>query len=84
VVLFISGRITGKYVDMVRTSLEQESGVLAMDLKDFSLVDPRAVQFLAFSEAKGAELRNCPASIREWVTRERKRMSRRNTYGEEK
>jgi hypothetical protein len=29
------------------------------------------VRLLAFSEANGIELRNCPAYIREWVAKER-------------
>ena len=71
VVLFISGRITGEYVDLLRGVLEQESGGFAIDLKNVLLVDREAVKFLALSEANGAELRNCPPYIREWVTRER-------------
>lgn len=43
---------------------------MAIDLKDVVLVDCEAVTLLAFSEAHGIELKNCPAYIREWVTRE--------------
>jgi len=71
VVLFISGRITGEHVDMLRGVLEQESGAFALDLKNVLLVDREAVQLLAQTEANGTELRNCPPYIREWVTRER-------------
>ena len=71
VVLFISGRITGEHVDMLRGVLEQESGGLAIDLKNVLLVDREAVKLLALSEANGTALRNCPPYIREWVTRER-------------
>jgi hypothetical protein len=71
VVLFISGRITGEHVDMLRGVLEQESGGFAIDLKNVLLVDREAVKLLALSEANGTELRNCPPYIREWVTRER-------------
>jgi hypothetical protein len=45
VILRISGRITGRDLDMIRAAL-------------------------AASELNGTELRNCPAYIREWVTRE--------------
>jgi hypothetical protein len=69
-ILHISGQITGKDVDLLRSLLEQGS-VVAIDLKDVLLVDRGAVTLLAFSELNGAELRNCPAYIREWVTRER-------------
>src|SRR5689334_9495043 len=71
VVLFISGRITGEHVDVLRGVLEQESGSFAIDLKSVLLVDRETVQLLALSEANGTELRNCPPYIREWVTREK-------------
>src|SRR5260221_12831001 len=70
VVLFISGRITGEHVDILRGELEQESGGFAIDLKNVLLVDREAVKLLALTEANGTELRNCPPYIREWVTRE--------------
>jgi hypothetical protein len=71
VVLFVSGRITGEHVDMLRGVLEQESGGFAIDLKNVHLVDREAVKLLALCEANGTELRNCPPYVREWVTRER-------------
>jgi hypothetical protein len=71
VVLFVSGRITGDHVDMLRSVLEQESRGFAIDLKNVLLVDTEAVKLLALNEANGTELRNCPPYIREWVTRER-------------
>src|ERR1700733_11203099 len=74
VVLFISGRITGEHVDMLRGVLEQESSGLSIDLKNVLLVDREAVNLLALSEANGVELRNCPPYIREWVKRERAEM----------
>jgi hypothetical protein len=46
-------------------------GALAIDLKNVSLVDREAVQFLALTEYNGTEFRNCPAYVHEWVTRER-------------
>jgi hypothetical protein len=70
VVLFISGRITGEHVDMLRGVLEQESGRFAIDLKSVLLVNREAVKVLALSEANGTELRNCPPYVREWVTKE--------------
>jgi hypothetical protein len=71
VVLFVSGRITGEHVDVLRGVLEQESGGFAIDLKNVVLVDREAVKLLAVSEANGTELRNCPPYICEWVRRER-------------
>jgi ABC-type transporter Mla MlaB component len=70
VILRISGRITGRNADMLRALLEKEVSSVAIDLKDVLLVDSEAVKLLAVTETNGAELRNCPAYIREWVTRE--------------
>jgi ABC-type transporter Mla MlaB component len=70
-ILHISGQINGKDVDLLRSLLEQERNVVAIDLKDVLLVDRGAVSLLALSELNGAELKNCPAYIREWVRRER-------------
>jgi hypothetical protein len=74
VVLCISGKLTGENVDTLRNLLRQEVGALPIDLKNVSLVDREAVQFLALTEYNGTELRNCPAYVREWVTRERAKM----------
>ena len=71
VILCISGRITAQDVDMLRDSLDEEKSAVAIDLKDVLLVDREAVKFLARRDSKAVELRNCPAYIREWVTRER-------------
>ena len=56
---------------MLRDLLGQESGAVAIDLKSVLLVDREVIKLLAFSEANGIELRNCPAYIREWVAREK-------------
>ena len=79
VVLFVSGRITGEHVDMLRGVLEQESGGFVIDLKNVLLVDREAVKLLALSEGNGTELRNCPPYIREWVTREREETESRQS-----
>ena len=71
VLLHITGRISGSDVDMFRALLEQERSVVSIDLKNVLLVDREAVRLLALCESNGTELRNCPAYIREWVTRER-------------
>jgi predicted ThiF/HesA family dinucleotide-utilizing enzyme len=71
VVLCISGRITAQDVEMLHDILEQEVGALAIDLKDVLVVGREAVKLLALRESNGAELRNCPPYIREWVKRER-------------
>ena len=72
VVLRISGRIAGGDLVVLRTALD-DSRVVAIELADVDLVDRAAVEFLALTEANGVALRNCPAYIREWITREQRR-----------
>ena len=71
VVIKISGRLIAHDLEMLRTLLEPEAGVIAFDLRDLLFVDRDAVGLLAQREASGAELRHCPPYIREWVTQER-------------
>jgi hypothetical protein len=68
--LCISGRITEDGGNTLRALLEEEEGVVIIDLKDVLIVDREAIKLLAVCESNGIELRNCPAYIREWVTRE--------------
>ena len=70
VVLHISGRIATESLEVVRTALDGRR-VAAIDLAEVELVDGEAVKLLAQTEAEGIELRNCPAYIREWITKER-------------
>ena len=70
VVLHISGRIAAEGLEVVRTALDGRR-VAAIDLAEVELVDDEAVKLLAQTEAEGIELRNCPAYIREWITKER-------------
>jgi anti-anti-sigma regulatory factor len=78
IVLLVSGKLSGEHLDTLRNVLRQESGALAIDLKNVSVVDRDAVQLLALAEYNGTELRNCPKYVREWVTRERAEMHGRD------
>ena len=54
------------------TAMDGETGqILVLDLKDLTLVDRDTVRFLESCEEDGIKLKNCPAYIREWITRER-------------
>ena len=72
VVFTLSGRIQAEQVSelqaLVKSDLPDQS--LVLDLKEVKLVDRDAVHFLAEIEAEGAGLRNCPAFVREWISRE--------------
>ena len=71
VVLRVSGRIDREHLDTLRDSIAREKGRVALDLTEVRFVAREAVGLLAVSEANGVEVRNCPAYIREWVTKER-------------
>jgi anti-anti-sigma regulatory factor len=73
VVFALSGRIGAEDLAELQSLLQSEVGDhhLVLDLKDVKLVNCDAVKFLAHYEADGAKLKNCPAYIREWITRER-------------
>jgi len=73
-VFHVSGQIEGEDLNVLRAALGPDGAALAIDLKDVDLIDGDAVRFLAIIEADGAALRNCPAFIREWVSRERAQM----------
>ena len=68
----LSGRIKAIHVNELRTLLDSEADDLSLvlDLKEVKLVDREAVGFLASCEAKGVNIANCPAYIREWIERE--------------
>jgi hypothetical protein len=51
---------------------EADGRCIVLDLRDLTLVDQDAVSFLKRCEAGNITLKNCPAYIREWITRERK------------
>ena len=74
VVFTLSGRMDAENVEELITLLgsEAKGRRIVMDLKDLTLVDRDAVDFLERFEADSIKLRNCPPYIREWITRERR------------
>jgi anti-anti-sigma regulatory factor len=71
VVLRLSGRIDRDDVDTVREMIGREKDPVAIDLTEVVLVDRDVVRLFATSELNGIELRNCPAYIREWVSKDK-------------
>jgi len=73
VVFTLSGRMDAENVVELKTlfASEAKGRCIVLDLKDLTLVDREAVRFLESSETDSIKLRNCPAYIREWITRER-------------
>ena len=73
VVFKLSGRMDAENLTELKTLFSAEANGLriVLDLKDLTLVDQDAVSFLNRCEADNITLKNCPAYIREWITRER-------------
>ena len=51
---------------------EANGARIVLDLKDLTLVNQDAVNFLERCESENITLKNCPAYIREWITRQRR------------
>jgi anti-anti-sigma regulatory factor len=69
----LSGRMDAENVIELKSLFksEAEGRRIVLDLKDLTLVDREAVRFLESCETDSIKLKNCPAYIREWITRER-------------
>lgn len=72
VVFSLSGRIEAEDVGELQRlfGLESVDCHLVLDLEDITLIDRDAVGFLARCEKGNITLKNCPAYIREWISKE--------------
>ena len=79
VVLKLSGRMDAENVGELETLVSEEAKgrPIVLDLKDLTPVGQDAVSFLKRSEEDNITLKNCPAYIREWITRERSTRERK-------
>ena len=73
VIFTLIGRMQAERVAELEELLKSEAGArqIVLDLKDLTLADRDAVRFFERCEKRGIKLENCPAYIREWITRER-------------
>jgi hypothetical protein len=73
IVFKLIGRMDTEHVNELQKLFKTESHdrPILLDLTDLTLVDGDAVRFLGRCETGGIKLRNCPAYIREWITRQR-------------
>ena len=78
VVIKLSGRMDAENVGELETLVSEgaDGRPIVLDLGDLTLVDQDAVRLLKRCEADNIKLRNCPAYIREWITRQRKTRDR--------
>lgn len=75
VVFRVSGHIQLEHINTLEELVRAESGRLALDLAEVTLADRDVVSFLASCEPKGIQLRNSPAFLREWITKEQQRIA---------
>jgi STAS domain len=67
-VFLLSGVLDAEHVARLEELLATApDGRIVLDLKDITLVDRAAVQFLARRESAGAEMVNCPEYVRSWT-----------------
>ena len=69
VVFTLSGRMDSESVAGLERLLKSEADGchMVLDLKDITLANQDAVNFLERCEAGSITLKNCPAYIREWI-----------------
>ena len=74
VVFTLSGQMDEEPIAELETLINSEATGLpiVLDLKDLTLVNENAITFLERCEANSITLKNCPAYIREWITRQRR------------
>ena len=74
VVFALSGRMAEDDLAELETLINAEANRrdMVLDLKDVTLVGGDAINFLERCESEGITLENCPAYVREWITRQRR------------
>jgi hypothetical protein len=73
--LKLIGRIRAEHLAELRRQIAA-SAPTALELKEVTLVDAEVVRFLSACESEGIHLQHCSAYIREWIVRERERVSK--------
>ncbi len=73
-VFTLSGRMKAENISELEALFKSETSRrrIVLDIKDLTLVNQEAVSFLERCEADSITLKNCPAYIREWITRQRR------------
>jgi anti-anti-sigma regulatory factor len=74
VVYTLSGQMDAESIVELETLVKSEADGRrrVLNLKDVTLVDQDAVNLLDRYEMEDITLKNCPAYIREWITRQRR------------
>jgi anti-anti-sigma regulatory factor len=69
-ILILSGRIEGEGIPQLENLISAEKRQVVLDLREVTLAGLAGVRFLARCEKTGIKIQNCPAYIREWISRE--------------
>ena len=74
VVFALSGRMAQDDIAELDALISSEARgrPLVLDLIDVTLVGQDAINFLEHCEGDGITLKNCPAYVGEWITRQRR------------
>jgi hypothetical protein len=75
-VIRLIGRIRAEHIETLQTQLSDGDSPANLNLREVTIVDLKAVQFLMDCENKGIQLQNCPLYVREWIVREQSARSR--------
>lgn len=67
----LCGRIQSDQIPSIVSEMDCDCPNKILDLSEVTLVDLGVVRFLIACEDEGVELVECPAYVREWMTRER-------------
>jgi hypothetical protein len=70
-IIRLIGRLEAEYLSEVKAQIRAGDGPIVFEMDELTFVDVHAVRFFIDCEARGIELRACPAYIREWIARER-------------
>jgi hypothetical protein len=71
----LSGDLRCEQLNEVKAEIEKCELPAVLDLRELALVDVESVRFLNACEANGISVVDCPAFIREWMSRERSKLS---------
>ena len=72
--LRLIGQFQSEHLEAVKEQMQGSGPRTALDLDEVTLVDVHVVRFLGRCEQEGTELLHCPLYIREWISRERRRI----------
>jgi len=71
--LRLIGRVQSAHLSEITEQMGMGGPNVILDLEDVTIVDVDAVRFLCTCERRGTQLLNCPAYVREWISREAER-----------